>query len=463
MKPGQWKARVRRLLRGVTHPEEELSRAQRRVAISWNVMRFAGRRLREHRAPQMAAALAYRTIFSLIPLLVLALVALRAVYGEEGIREVLATIVEFLGFDALSSPVEGADEGEQALAVSTRIEEYVDNAVEQVRAVDATPVAVIGVAVLIYSALSLLFQIETSFNTVCGASRGRSFVSRLTNYWTVTTVGTLALVVTIAIGDTTQRQIDELPGWLSWAGVVLRVIASIGVTWLLLVFAYTRMPTVRVSLKSAAIGAVVAAVVWEVLKNTVTAVVGTAFDRQAAVYGSIALIPISLIWVYLTWLIVLFGLELATLLQLAPAAIRRMGLGGPMDRSSTVLDVGAVASVARAAVAAFTSGDSVTSSMVGRRTGLGDDVVNDILEGLVDEGVLVPVDASDDEERRFTITRPPETVRMDAMARIARRLSCSPGSRFEREAAQAVRERVEEALARVPLVEPAEKRATDEG
>ncbi|GAB4552407.1 MAG: hypothetical protein Tsb0013_14710 [Phycisphaerales bacterium] len=470
-----WRGAVERLLRGITHPEEELSRAQRRIALAWNAARFAGTRLKQHRAPQLAAALAYRTIFSMIPLLVLALVGLRSVYGEEGIREVLDRTIEYVGFDAITTaPVENGGGGVQdpgfvgplqeaqapveegqAFDAGREIERFVDRAVNQVRSVDGRLIAVVGIGVLVYSALSLLFQIESAFNTVCGASRRRRFVSRVTNYWTLTTVGALALLVTIAIGDAAGEAIETLPGWLSWAGVFLRWLLGVGVTWLLLVFAYTQVPTVRVHLRPAAIGALVAAVVWEVLKNSVTGLVGVAFAGQVAVYSSLAIIPVSLLWVYLTWLIVLFGLELTHLLQVTPAAIRRAGLTGRPESARVVLDAGAVASVARSAVGAFERGSPVSVETLAPRTGLDEDTLEDVLRALVEEGVLCEVETPDEEPKRYALARPATSVTLGSMVRVARSLACTPGGVEERAAALALRDRMERELDGVPLVERA--------
>lgn len=467
MKPKRWRAALQRLLHGISHPDEELSRAQRRVAVAWSAARFAGERLRQHRAPQLAAALAYRTIFSLIPLLVLALVGLRSVYGEEGIREVLDTTIDYLGFDAITTggsgeglvvPGEDGETGEArsvepAFDARAEIEAFVDRAVERVRSVDGRLVAFIGVAVLIYSALSLLFQIEVAFNTVCGASRRRKFVSRVTNYWTLTTVGALALIVMVSIGDSTNQMLEELPGWLAWASTPLRWAMGVGTTWLLLIFAYTQMPTVRVHLRPAAIGAMVAALVWEVLKNSVTSLVGVAFAGQVAVYSSLAIIPVSLLWVYLTWLIVLYGLELTHLLQVTPAALRRAGLTGRVASSRVVLDTGAVASVARAAVGAFDEGESVNAERVASRTGLDVDTVGDVLEELANAGVLAAVETPDEQLPGYTFARPPGKVTMGTVVRVARSMACTPGGLAERDAAQGVRDRIETALEKVPLIE----------
>ncbi len=475
----RWKVVVRRLLRGISHPEEELSRAQQRIALAWSAARFAGTRLRQHKAPQLAAALAYRTIFSLIPIMVLALVGLRSFYGEDGIREVLDSTIDYLGFDAITTAGEGtvvpsgvegaegaltggAEAAQPTFSAEQAIRDFVDRAVKQVRSVDGRVIAIVGAGVLIYSALSLLFQIEAAFNTVCGASRRRKFISRVTNYWTLTTVGALALVVMIAIGDSTSRMLDELPGWLAWASLPLRWLMGVGTTWLLLLFAYTQIPAVRVHLRPAAIGALVAAVVWEVLKNSVTGLVSVAFAGQVAVYSSLAIIPVSLLWVYLTWLIVLYGLELTHLLQVTPQAIRRAGLTGRVDGSRLVLDAGAVAGVARAAVRAFQEGEPVTAESIGPRTGLDHDTLSDVLHELVEEGVLSELETPDEESKRFAMARPPEKVMMGSMVRVARALSCTPGGQSEREAALEVRDRMEQALDGVPLVAPPEVRSGSE-
>ena len=120
-----------------------------------------------------------------------------------------------------------------------------------------------------------------------------------------THTGTILIVASLAVGQIYQSRLDTLQTFLA---APLSVLGRFGATWLLLLMAYMQMPTARVYVKPAALGAAVAAIAWESSKSGLFWFVREMTDGQTAIYGSLAILPVALLWIYITWFIVLFGL-----------------------------------------------------------------------------------------------------------------------------------------------------------
>lgn len=399
---------------------------RRTLKFMIDLCRFGGRQLVRHRAPQMAAALAYRTIFSLIPLLVLALVILKAFVGESGIRDGLTKAMQYTGISELevaaqaSSPGEGVLLGEDAIAgppapgpsaarVSEHIEEFVSKTVERMQSINFGLITVVGVVVLVYAAFSLLLQVEQAFNTVYRAPSGRRMIVRLTNYWVLVTAGSLAVFFGLTISEWSVKVLSSLPASAWWIVGPLELLVKVGLTWLILLFAYTRMPNARVAIAPAAVGAAIAASLWELCKGGLgrfVSIFSGPESAQFAVYGSLALVPLFFLWIYITWLLVLFGLEVAFALHMVmsgrAAALEKLDQRAIIDPSVAIVLV-------RAAAERFHEGKSSTVAELAERTGLAEVTVERLLGHLATKGILHRIERSADEEA-FAMARPPESI-----------------------------------------------------
>lgn len=414
------------------------------LGFLWELCRFGFLKMYRDQAPEMAAALAYRTIFSLIPILVLSLVIIRAFAPEDGIRYGLQRTMEWTGLseirfhqesrgveavpgEATSKPVEpvagAADAGfvgptapsadaEVDAALSVKIEEFVNRTVERFLSINFGVIAVGGIVVLIYGALSLMIQIEAAFNLICQASTTRRLLSRLVNYWALLTLGPLGLIMGFLVGDQSKKMLTHLPSWSAWLTAPANYAVKVGLTWLILILAYRLMPNARIRLNAAAIGALMAAVLWEIAKGLLTGFVtfltNPATGGQMAVYGSLALIPMFLLWVYVTWLIVLFGLEVTYSLQTVASGLhikmRRNEEFGFFDPSVGVLIVRVIAE-------RFATGKPTTVAEIAARTGLSDTASDRVLEHLANKGLLlrVQLDRKPDIDA-YTLGRPVEDI-----------------------------------------------------
>lgn len=422
---------AQRLGHGIAHPEQELDRLQRLVVYAYDLARHGGRQLVRDNAPLMAAALAYRTLFSAVPVLVLALVMARSFYGEEGIRRAFSRVMEFTGINELNfvsnataaagKAAEASGTGEVAppttaetqFVISQIVEQWVNNAVTRMTSLNYGAITAISVLVFIYAALILLVQVEESFNTICQAAKGRRWMTRLTNYWTLLTLGSVGVGATVALGRVWDDFATGVPSWGAWITGPVGTLGKIGVVWLLLLFAYLRMPNTRVRLKPAAVGALVAAVLWEVGKGTLVWFIRKSAGGQLEVYGPLALIPILLFWLYCTWYIVLFGLEVAWAIQTVGEA-RLREKSEAKQRAITAVDPSAGVALMQHLAAAFAAGKSMRSDQLSHASRMPEALVQALAGKLVEAGLVHRVvngGAGDDES--YVLARPPGAIALE--------------------------------------------------
>ncbi|MEE9128602.1 MAG: YhjD/YihY/BrkB family envelope integrity protein, partial [Phycisphaerales bacterium] len=170
------------LRRVVTQPLDELNRWQKTVRFCYDLGRHGARQLREDRAPQMAGALAFRTLFSLLPVFVVGTIVIKAIGGFDQFMERIKDLFAALGLAEVKMASTGAGEPQS-------LSDWLLGFVSQVKDLNLAAITWIGVAVLIYSAVSLMVTIENSFNSVYRAPGGRAWMRRFPIYFTVLVLG----------------------------------------------------------------------------------------------------------------------------------------------------------------------------------------------------------------------------------------------------------------------------------
>lgn len=388
----------------VNSPEAELTRWRRAVinaaALGWHCAVM----LRRDRAPQMAAALAYRTIFGLIPTLVLSLIVLRFFYPDS-IAEPLRRLLDAAGLSDLT--IESADD---AAPTVQPVGEWIESLVARIGELNFAAIGVVGVGVLIYAALSLMTQVEQSFNTIYKAPTGRRLAARLTQYWTILTLGPLGVFASFWLGDRGRAALESLG-----AGKALNAIGAapaLAASWLALLLAYVVIPHARVRLRPALAGAFVAAVLWEAGKWGFGLYVGltTGYSRF---YGSLGLLPIFLLWIYITWLIILFGLELAYASQHHDRGMALLSRRGERDDNHG--GAALVAAVLAEVGGAFSRGESVTAADAARAVGVAPDAAAGMLAALERAGVLHQREQPDGAPAAWSLSMPPDEIRLETL------------------------------------------------
>ncbi len=250
------------------------------------------RGFRGERISLRASALTYLSIFSLVPMLTVALALVEAL-GEEQFKqtlygfvlEVLAPGIRQESADFLERVVEGADPGAAGW---------------------------LGVIALLVSAGSLLKHLDSSLNEIWNVRRGRPLPIRLAIYTVILIFGPVLLTVSLSGMGLLRTILVEL---LPISGDVLAgagVLVSVGGFTLL----YLVAPNSKVRFRAALAGGVTAGLAWDAAKHVYGAAAAELF-RRSPIWGSLSAVPLFLIWIYLSWLLLLFGARLAYAVQYA--------------------------------------------------------------------------------------------------------------------------------------------------
>ena len=244
-----------------------------------------------------AMSLVYTTLLSLVPLAAFAFAVLKGLGVH---RDLEPLIYEFL------RPI-----GERADELTTQFMTFVDN-------VRGDVLGSVGLAFLLYTVVSTIQKLEEAFNFAWHVERPRSVMRRVSEYLSLMVVGPVFLVVVFslfgAVANHTSMQ------WLSKHepfGAIVRGFGIIGpflfVTGVF-TFLYAFVPNTRVRLSAALVGGVAAGLLWAASGALFTKIVA-ASTQMVAIYAGFAIFLAALIWIYLSWLILLIGAQLSFYVQ----------------------------------------------------------------------------------------------------------------------------------------------------
>ena len=254
----------------------------------------------------MAASLTYRTLFGLLPVTVVGAGVAKAIMGVDRFQDFLHDSISALGLNQIQLDV--ADNG-----TAVTLGSWLSDLVSSGMSINIAALTWVGLLVLIYSAIALLVDIESCFNVICRAKRGRSWLKRLPLYWFVLTFGP----VLIAIAFWTDSQVDSYFAtyiqW-DWLHVVISWTWDFAIGWFSLFLLYRMVPSTRISIRPTMIGAFIATILLLAGKGTLDLYFSHALSLRQ-LYGSIGLVPVFMFWLYVTWLIILLGLQVTAILQ----------------------------------------------------------------------------------------------------------------------------------------------------
>jgi membrane protein len=244
----------------------------------------------DDRCHRVAGELSYTTLLSLVPLLAVGLAMLAAFPAFAGMRDVIQGFM-FDNFVPAAGDV-----------VQKQFSSFLDN---------AGKLTIFGIIALGVTALLLLNTIEAAFNLIWREKRARPVIIRFLTYWAILTLGPLLIGSSIALSSYifTLTKLAGIEAFTGPLGELLRILPFVLLT-IGLVALYVIMPARPARWRPALAGAVVAALLFEVLKRLFALYV-TKFPSYEAVYGALAALPLFLIWTYLAWGVVLFGAEVA--------------------------------------------------------------------------------------------------------------------------------------------------------
>lgn len=233
-----------------------------------------------------AMSLVYTTLLSIVPLVAVSFSVLKGLGVHNDWEGRLRTVLEPLG-------QQGAD------LITGQLMTLVEK-------VNGSVLGSIGLAFFFYTAVSMVQKIEESFNYVWYVSKSRSFARRVTEYLFILLIGPLAIAVMIGTITTLSNKLGI--AWL--ADTALAKLTPFIVVSLVFSALYSFMPNTRVNFRSALVGGLAGGFMWVTVSIFFTTFMANS-ARSLAVYAGFAIAIFALLWLYLNWLILLIGSQIA--------------------------------------------------------------------------------------------------------------------------------------------------------
>lgn len=249
-----------------------------------------------------AASLAYTSLLALVPLFTI----------------IFVTLAAFPAFQEWRGDIENFIFRNFVPAMGDQVRGYLVDFSDKARGLQA-----VGTIVLVVTVLAMMSTIESTFNVIWRIQRRRPLVVRFLVYWAVLTLGPLLIGASIFV-TSYLVSLPFLPSGEETLGLKTGLLGAVPIlsTTLAFVMFFKLIPYRPVPFRHALIGGLVAGVMFELAKRGF-AIYVTGFTAQQAIYGAFATLPIFLLWIYLSWIIVLLGAEITQCLTTYKAVSNR--------------------------------------------------------------------------------------------------------------------------------------------
>ena len=275
--------------------EDEVSKPRRILYDAIKILIISIKEFTQGRLVVRASALTYNTLFSIIPLLA-----------------ILFAIVRGLGFSNLLEIQMKNGFGAQTPAMTT-ILGFIDSYLSHTK---SGVFIGVGLIMLLWTILTLINNIERTFNTIWQVKKPRTIYRKMTDYFSMLLLTPIFLVLSSGISIFMSTMINKMDGFII-LGPVLKLCLNLIpflIIWLMFTALYSYMPNTRVKLKHCIIPGILAGSAAQFFQYLY---IGSQIwvSRYNAIYGSFAAIPMFLLWTQITWSICLFGAELSYVSQ----------------------------------------------------------------------------------------------------------------------------------------------------
>jgi membrane protein len=315
-----------------------------------------------------AMSLVYTTLLSVVPLIAFSFSLLKGFGFHNELEPMLHGLFEPLG-------AEGIELADKLIA-------FVDN-------VNGGLLGGVGLALLLFTVMSMVQKVEGSFNYIWRVTQARTLTRRFSDYLSVILVGPLITVAAIGlIATVSSSAVVQTLKAIEPFGSSIVYASQFGPFLLLtfvLSFAYSFITNTRVRLSAALVGGVSAGIMWVVAGKLFAAfVVGS--TKYAAIYASFAVAVIALLWVYVAWLILLVGAQISFYCQ-HPENLRtgRVPLT-PSGREREALALGVISVVG----SSFRNGEPrIAQDQLAARLDIPEEMLSSVTRDLAGSGLLV--------------------------------------------------------------------------
>ena len=247
-------------------------------------------RFNQNKLTQAAGYLTYSTMLAIVPLIMV----------------VFSIFSAFPVFNEVTGALKAFIFTNFAPSASDMVGQYIDEFVNNSKKMSA-----VGIISLIVVALMLINSIDRTLNSIWHDTETRPIFTSFAIYWLILTLGPLLVGVSIA-ASTYVKTMFESAASFSFGLKLLSFVPFLS-TWFIFTMIYMVVPNKKVSIKHSAAGALIAAVFFTLGKQAFTWYIVT-FPSYQLIYGAMATLPIMLLWIQLSWTVVLLGAQLAAVL-----------------------------------------------------------------------------------------------------------------------------------------------------
>ena len=275
------------------HETDTTSPWQERGRRAWRFTKYFGKRCLDDRVTIVAGHLTFVSMLALVPLLVV----MFSVFSAFPMFEQLKEELEKLLFANLL-PTSGEE-------ISAYLNQFITN---------VSKMTTIGVIFVIVVAVNLISTIDATMNRIWRNHKRRRMVVALAVYWMILTLGPILMGSGMAVTSYVISLTAVAEEYVSGVRTTLLSIVPLVTSMVAFMLLYIMMPNRIVRAKHAIWGAMLAAVLFELSKSGFAAYI-TAFPSYQAIYGALAAVPILLLWIFVSWNIVLLGAELTASIE----------------------------------------------------------------------------------------------------------------------------------------------------
>jgi len=268
-------------------------------------------------------------------------------------------------------------------------------------------IAGIGIIILFWAVIKVLGNIEASFNEVWGVEQARGMGRKFSDYLSVMLLGPILLILSSSATVFITTQVKLIVAKIALLGIFSPVIFSVlkllpyCIVWVLFSFLYIFMPNTKVSFKSGVLAGIIAGTIYQLVQFAyITFQVGAA--KYNAIYGSFAALPLFLIWLQVSWFIVLFGAEFSFAHQnvdtyeFEPDSLK---ISDSFKRLLSLL-------ISHLLVSNFANGEKpLTAMQISHQLEIPIRLVNRILHELVASGIVSDIQTEEDKEVAYQPAR----------------------------------------------------------
>lgn len=247
-------------------------------------------RFNQNKLTQAAGYLTYSTMLAIVPLIMV----------------VFSIFSAFPVFNEVTGALKAFIFTNFAPSASDMVGQYIDEFVNNSKKMSA-----VGIISLIVVALMLINSIDRTLNSIWHDTETRPIFTSFAIYWLILTLGPLLVGVSIA-ASTYVKAMFESAASFSFGLKLLSFVPFLS-TWFIFTMIYMVVPNKKVSIKHSAAGALIAAVFFTLGKQAFAWYIVT-FPSYQLIYGAMATLPIMLLWIQLSWTVVLLGAQLAAVL-----------------------------------------------------------------------------------------------------------------------------------------------------